>query len=137
MFSYGIYNIYFHPLSRFPGSKLWTATRFTYVLSLWSGKLAADVRDLHQKYGEVIRIAPDEISFARSDVWHDIYSNSPGSLAFPKSRLWHGVTPGRSMSVLNAIDPMDHARFRKAMDPAFTERAVRTQEAIMLRGCLN
>jgi cytochrome P450 len=35
------------------------------------------------------------------------------------------------MSVMNALDPRDHARFRKAMDHAFTERAVRAQENII------
>ena len=101
------------------------------MLSLWSGKLAADVQALHQKYGELVRIAPDEISFARSDAWHDVYSNDHGRPAFPKSKLWHGVAPGRPISVLNALDPKVHARFRKAMDPAFTERAVRSQEVII------
>jgi len=88
--SYGIYNIYFHPLSRFPGSKLWATTRFTYLLSLWSRNLATEVRNLHQQYGDVIRIAPDEISFARSDAWHDIYSNAPPTPRSLKASLaWY------------------------------------------------
>lgn len=126
-----MYNIYFHALANFPGSKLWTCTRFTYLLSLWSGRLARDVRDLHGRYGDVVRIAPNELSFARPDAWHDVYSNRAGQPAFPKSKLWHGVAPGRPMSVLNALEPRSHARFRKAMDPAFTERAVRAQEPII------
>jgi cytochrome P450 len=35
------------------------------------------------------------------------------------------------MSILNALDPKVHSRFRKAMDPGFTERAVRLQEPII------
>lgn len=35
------------------------------------------------------------------------------------------------MSVLNAIDPNDHARFRRAINPGFTERAVLMQESIV------
>jgi cytochrome P450 len=37
------------------------------------------------------------------------------------------------MSILNALDPQGHSRFRKAMEPGFTERAVRNQEVIMQR----
>jgi hypothetical protein len=37
------------------------------------------------------------------------------------------------MSILNASDPKDHSRFRKAMEPGFTERAVRNQEVITQR----
>lgn len=126
-----LYNIYFHPLSSFPGPTSWTATRFTYVLSLWSGNLAKDVRQLHLKYGDIIRIAPDELSFARADAWHDVYSNSPGRPALPKSALWHSGQPGRPKSILNALDPKIHTRFRKAMEPGFTEKAVRMQENII------
>ncbi|TVY83635.1 Cytochrome P450 monooxygenase aclL [Lachnellula suecica] len=126
-----ICNIYFHPLSSFPGSKFWTATRFTYVHSLWGGNLAQDVQALHLQYGDVIRIAPDEISFGRADAWHDVYSNVKGHPALPKSRLWHSGAPGRPKSILNALEPKDHARFRRAMESGFTERAVRTQENII------
>jgi cytochrome P450 len=78
-----------------------------------------------------VRIAPDEISFARADAWNDIYSNVPGRPAFPKSRLWHGAAPGRPHSILNVLDPKMHARFRKAMDPGFTEKALRLQEPVV------
>jgi cytochrome P450 len=100
-------------------------------LSIWSGWLHADVAKLHQQYGDVVRISPDEISLARVDAFHDIYSNAPGRQALPKSKLWHGAAPGRPLSVLNALDPKTHARFRKAMDSAFTEKAVRMQEPVV------
>ncbi|KAF2688531.1 cytochrome P450 [Lentithecium fluviatile CBS 122367] len=127
---YTIYNLYFHPLTRYPGPKFWAATRFGYILSLWSGWLHKDVQEIHRKYGEVVRIAPDEISFAKVEAFSDIYSNTERP-AFPKSKLWHGAAPGRPLSVLNALDPRVHARFRKAMDPAFTEKSVRLQEPII------
>ncbi|KAF1948786.1 cytochrome P450, partial [Byssothecium circinans] len=50
---------------------------------------------------------------------------------FPKSTLWHGATPGRPHSILNALDPKTHARFRKAMDSGFTEKAVQMQDPIL------
>ncbi|KAF2875655.1 cytochrome P450 [Massariosphaeria phaeospora] len=128
---YAIYNIYFHPLSHVPGPILWTSTRLRYLLSIWSGYLHTDIQDLHRKYGQIIRVAPDEVSFAVPDAWSQIYSNTSGTPAFPKSKLWHGAAPGRPMSVLNALDPKVHARFRKAMDPAFTEKAVRAQEPVI------
>lgn len=79
-----------------------------------------------------MRIAPDEISFARPEAWQDIYANVPGRPAFPKSALWHGAAKGKPQSVLNAIDIKVHSRFRRAMDPAFTEKALRMQEPIIL-----
>jgi cytochrome P450 len=99
--------------------------------SLWSGWLHRDVRILHQHYGDIVRIAPNELSFARTDAWNDIYSNFGAANAFPKSKVWHDKQPGRPMSVLNAIDPRTYARFRRAIDLGFTERAVLMQESIV------
>lgn len=123
--------MYFHPLAKFPGSKRWTAIRLRYVYSLWSGTLSKDVRRLHLQFGDVIRIAPNEISFARPDAMNDIYMNVPGRPAIPKSKVWHSPQPGRPLSVLNALDPKMHQRFRKAMEPGFTDGAVRAQEPII------
>lgn len=102
------------------------------MFSLWSGWLHTDVQDIHRRYGDIVRIAPDEVSFARPEAWQDIYVNVPGRPAFPKSKLWHGAPAGRANSVLNALDPKVHSRFRRAMDPGFTEKAVRIQEPIIL-----
>ena len=103
--------------------------------SAWSGHTHLHVQKLHQQYGDVIRIAPDELSFATSSAWEDIYSNQ-GKAAFPKSAVWHGNPPGFDLSVFNALDPKDHSRMRRAMDPGFTERAVLQQEPI-LQGYVN
>lgn len=46
-------------------------------------------------------------------------------------RHWHGADKGRPPSVLNAIDIKLHSRFRRAMHPAFTEKAVRMHEPII------
>lgn len=78
-----------------------------------------------------MRIAPDELSFAQPEAWQDIYANAFGRSAFPKSKLWHGAVKGQPSSILNATDIKVHSRFRKAMDPAFTEKALRLQEPIL------
>ena len=123
--------MYLHPLAKYPGPVFWRASRLGYMKSLWSGWLHRDVRIIHQQYGDIVRIAPNELSFARTDAWNDIYSNRGAANAFPKSKVWHDKQPGRPMSVLNAIDPKTHARFRRAIDPGFTERAVLMQESIV------
>lgn len=98
---------------------------------MWSGWLHSDVAELHRRYGDIVRIAPDEVSFAKPEAWEDIYVNVPNRPAFPKSKLWHGAPAGRPNSILNARDPKMHSRFRKAMDPAFTDKAVRAQEPVV------
>jgi cytochrome P450 len=88
-------------------------------------------RSIELSFADIVRIAPDELSFARADAFNAIYSNAPGRHAFPKSKTWHSNIPGRPLSVFVALDPKVHSRFRKAMEPAFTEKSVRMQEPII------
>jgi len=101
---------------------------------VWSGRFPYIVQDLHARYGEVVRIAPNELSFASSSSWDDIYSMTDGSnpSAFPKSKTWHGsFIDNSASSVFTKIDFKEHARARRAMDPGFSERAVLRQEFIL------
>src|SRR4051812_9388000 len=51
--------------------------------------------------------------------------------AFRKSELWHGNPEGEPASVFTTIDFKEHARIRRFMDPAFSERAILQQEPIL------
>ena len=44
------------------------------MFSLLTGKLVKRERQFHEKYGEVVRLAPDEVSFASEQAWNDIYT---------------------------------------------------------------
>jgi hypothetical protein len=50
----------------------------------------------------VVRIAPDDISFARADTWNDVDLNAPGRSALPKSKPRNDAISGRLQPVLNA-----------------------------------
>jgi hypothetical protein len=58
-----IYNIYFHPLSKFPGPKLWAASPIPISWHMILGDSGFTYRKLNEKYGDVVRIAPDELAF--------------------------------------------------------------------------
>ena len=69
-----VINLYFHPLSKFPGPKLWAVSRLPFIYSLLTGQLTRREREFHEKYGDIIRLAPDEVSFANEQAWNDIYT---------------------------------------------------------------
>jgi hypothetical protein len=71
-----IYNLYFHPLAKFPGPKraaisnLFYARHWYVILghglylltgSRAGGRWAYVLEDLHNKYGPVVRYAPDDL----------------------------------------------------------------------------
>jgi hypothetical protein len=76
----------------------------------------------------VLRIAPNEVTFASKDAWNDILQPRPGHQPFLKDPRWWSSQPGHPNSIINAIDPEVHARIRKSLAPGFTFRALRHQE---------
>ncbi|KAI0291110.1 putative P450 monooxygenase [Russula brevipes] len=71
-----IYNVFFHPLSRFPGPAGAACTRWWLAyMQLGRGvDLYTKRAEYHQKYGDIIRIAPNELHFARPTAYHEIYN---------------------------------------------------------------
>ena len=116
-----------HPLARFPGPKLRAISRLPQVFSGIRGRQPFDVRDLHQIYGGVVRIAPDTLSFITPGSWNDIYGHG-STRQFPRygyARLRPDVH-----NLLTAPDE-DHARQRSAFSHAFSEKAIRAQEPLI------
>jgi hypothetical protein len=64
--------MYFHPLSKFPGPKLYSATRIPNHIALIKGNSEKVYLDLHRKYGPVVRVGPDELSYTDGKAWKDV-----------------------------------------------------------------
>ena len=91
------YRIYFHPISHIPGPKL---AAFTYwyqsYYDMWpySGRFLWKIKELHEQYGPIVRIGPNEVQVNDPDFYNEMYSS--GSRRREKSRLWFwmdGWTP--------------------------------------------
>jgi len=73
---YIVYQIYFHPLAHVSGPHLaaWTSWYKAYYIHF--GDISTHTVLLHQKYGKVVRIAPNELSFASIESTKKIYGVS-------------------------------------------------------------
>lgn len=67
------WNTFFHPLSSHPGPKFWAASRLPWCWYQWRGLLNHRLTELHQTYGPVVRVAPDEVSYTSETAWKSIY----------------------------------------------------------------
>lgn len=94
---------------------------------MWQGRFPYCIRDLHDKYGPIIRTGPDELSFTHEDAWKDIYSKRESSHLYQ----WHGKLPGVDAHTLVSAPVPDNARFRKAFGPGFSEKSIRLQEPLI------
>ncbi|KUL82184.1 hypothetical protein ZTR_09567 [Talaromyces verruculosus] len=123
-----IYSLFFHPLRSYPGPKLWALTRLAWVWASLRGEIAWTIRDYHEKYGPVIRIAPDELSYTTETAWKKIYGQRTPE--FSKCLDGRGIVPPSRMGVRGIVTAHQekHAQLRRAILPAFSERALREQE---------
>ena len=57
-----------------------------FIYCLLTGKLIRRERELHEQYGEIVRLAPDEVSFANEQAWDDIYNFRRGHKRAPRDK---------------------------------------------------
>ncbi|CAN9087059.1 unnamed protein product [Alternaria alternata] len=124
-----VYNLYLSPLAGYPGPKLWAISRLPWNRANMKGRISWKIRELHDKYGPVVRIAPDEISYTTSGAWKKIYGQR--NPEFVKALDGRGIAPasiGGQRSLMTEHQDR-HLRLRRAIDPAFSQRALREQES--------
>ncbi|KAI1390248.1 cytochrome P450 [Hypoxylon trugodes] len=119
---------FFHPLRSYPGPI------FGRITDAYGGYFALGKR-LHlttyenfQKYGPVVRQAPNRLVFNTVEALYDIYLNSRVTKghSYTKSQL-----RARYPSIINVIDKDQHRRKRKLIGQPLTERSMRSFEPTM------
>lgn len=127
----GIYNVYFHPLRHVPGPKWAAFTDLGYVISLLRGDAVRDVNRLHAKYGPVVRLATNEVSFAQVDSWKTIYGFRPGQKEGYEKDLHFFPPPFSGTRGIVLALGADHGRQRRVFSHAFSDSALREQQPLI------
>ncbi|KIW99563.1 uncharacterized protein Z518_11302 [Rhinocladiella mackenziei CBS 650.93] len=68
------YDVVFHPLAGVPGPFTWKISNQPLTVSIMRGNRAQTLMALHRQYGPVLRVGPNEVSFADPGVYRQIYS---------------------------------------------------------------
>lgn len=67
------YRLFFHPLARIPGPKWAAVSSVWYAKKVRDGRTFELGRTLHDQYGPVVRVAPNEVWFNSKDAFKSIY----------------------------------------------------------------
>ncbi|KAF2492608.1 putative cytochrome P450 [Lophium mytilinum] len=130
----GVKNAYFHPLSIFPGPKYAAVSNFWYCWRFLGGRQPYHILSLHKRYGPVVRIAPNELSFNTAQSYRDIYDFRPGKRCFVKSDFYEGGTfADQCGSIVSERDPEKHGQMRRYLSHAFSQRSLLEQESLVAR----
>lgn len=126
-----VHNIYFHPLCAYPGPKLWAAFRFPYVYNQFKQRLPLRVKELHDQYGPIVRIAPDELAYISASAWKDIYGFRSGKPQNPKDlMLLPAFHEGQAVDLVRNNEA-DHTRVRRLLSHAFSTKALEEQQPLI------
>ncbi|POS69936.1 hypothetical protein DHEL01_v211671 [Diaporthe helianthi] len=124
-----VYRLTLHPLAKYPGPKLYAATNLpgSWGLNV-SGNLVRDSLDLHQKYGPIVRIAPDHLSVDGSIGWPQIFQHRPGKAEWSKVAGWYH--PGDTQGLIGGTHD-NHKRLRRQLNHAFSTESMYEQEPVV------
>lgn len=88
---------------------------------------------ISDKYGPVVRVAPNELIYTSSEAWKDIYSHHNGAVTkgeeFEKDTKFYR-TRGFAPNILSETRD-NHSLIRRQLSHGFSEKSLREQEPII------
>ncbi|KAK5997021.1 Cytochrome P450 monooxygenase dtxS2 [Cladobotryum mycophilum] len=126
-----IHNVWFHPLSKFPGPTLMAAFYFPFLWhSYLKGDMARRAAELHRKYGSVVRVSPNHLAVDGDVAWPEVFAHKSGKPEFGKVPGF--FFPGDHYSLIGAPKE-DHRRQRRQLSHAFSDAALKEQEETLYK----
>ncbi|KAF8899774.1 cytochrome P450 [Gymnopilus junonius] len=125
----------FHPLAKFPGPIIMRLTKLWGAWVAYQGQAHIYIKQLHDRYGPIIRIGPNELSTVEKELIPQILGNQ----GMPKGPLWDGRrfgNAGNSKGYDTLIDLRDsvlHAELRGPWNKAFGAEPMKTYEELLIR----
>ncbi|KAI0139736.1 cytochrome P450 [Pestalotiopsis sp. NC0098] len=121
------YRALLHPLRSYPGPFL------AKVTSLYAGSAAVkkslhlQILKDHEKYGSVVRLAPNRLVFNTVTAWRGIYQSDQ----IIKAYTYHSTSKDFKVNMFSERDQAAHRTKRKLIGQVLTERSMRSFEPAM------
>ncbi|KAH7042606.1 cytochrome P450 [Macrophomina phaseolina] len=108
-----VYNVYFHPLSKYPGPKCAAASNAPYRFIDARGDL---------RYGLVVRLGPNRLSYISGRDFKEIYGHRTGGKKLVM----------KDQDVYQPIhDDEAHGPYRRVFSAAFSDKVLKAQESLI------
>ncbi|GLA87703.1 hypothetical protein AtubIFM56815_002132 [Aspergillus tubingensis] len=117
-----VYRLWWSPLAPFPGPKLAAATgwyeAYFELIKKGGGQFTFHIRELHDKYGPIVRISPTELHIHDSEYYETLYTSQRGLDKSPhvQNRF------GSPLASFSTPEHNLHKRRRAAIVPFFSKR---------------
>ncbi|KAH9909917.1 cytochrome P450 [Xylariomycetidae sp. FL2044] len=109
------------PLRAVPGPKAFAATKWRLAYADYRGTRTRVIHALHEKYGPVVRIAPDEVSFASLAALRTIYGAGSG---FERTEFYRMFDVYGRQNLFTFAGVREHGERKKLLAHAYAKSAV-------------
>ncbi|RYP06472.1 hypothetical protein DL765_009481 [Monosporascus sp. GIB2] len=117
-----LYRRYASPLRRYPGPFLASFSRLWKVISTVKGQTNYDHIQLHQRYGPIVRIAPNEVSMSSPTAARTLLS---AGKRFYKTDFYAVFPPPQNADIFTEIREDVHAMKKKVANVPYSMAAMR------------
>lgn len=131
--SISVYRLFFHRLRHFPGPKSWAVSKFALMTTDAKGLRPRTLEKAHRKYGDVVRTGPRELSINAPSAIPAIMGSKSSFWRGP----WYAATAGARSPYIprnlhSVMFESDHSARRKIWDAAFSAKALKGYETILI-----
>ncbi|KIW35014.1 uncharacterized protein PV07_01741 [Cladophialophora immunda] len=121
---------YNSPLRVYPGPFIASGSRIFKLVSVASGKTEKSRIDLHRKYGRVVRLGPNELSFASPQAAKEVLAAGKG---FYKTDFYSVFPPPENPDIFTEIREDVHAQKKRVAAHPYSMSAMQQLTPIVAR----
>ncbi|KAL7805663.1 cytochrome P450 [Trichoderma aethiopicum] len=122
-----VYRIFFHRLRRFPGPFFAKVTKFYSPWLARDGKLHEKYLKFFEQYGDIVRVAPNELIVLSTDAQQKLHKAS--SRCSKQGTVYEVVHYEGYSNLETAVDRDEHRVKRQVWDRAFNAKALEAYES--------
>ena len=108
-------------LSGIPGSKTYAVTQWRLAYDEWKGIRTRTIHQLHQKYGPVVRVGPNEISFNSLSALKTIYGAGSG---FERTSFYRMFDAYGHQNLFTFGSTKAHGERKKLLNHAYSKSSI-------------
>lgn len=132
LITYLLRNKFYNGLQKYPGPAFAAYTNWWRFFENFSRRTEYTFIALHRKYGDIVRVGPNVLSFADPKAIKEIYGLNKGYVKSDFYPVQQAVAQGRRLpSLFSTTDETYHARYRRCVNNAFAMTSLVSYEPLV------
>ncbi|KAF7561094.1 hypothetical protein G7046_g3040 [Stylonectria norvegica] len=125
-----LYRLYIHPLSGVPGPRLAAISSLWLAWHTFVGDECTTIFRLHEQYGPVLRVGPNDVDISAGDAIEPIYIERGG---FQKTEAYAKFAIDGHSTIFSTQTLAERANRAKAVVPLFSTSSIRSHHDVLGR----